>query len=70
MQNANNHIAQRFAAQKAKVVERRHSFGLAERKAALAALEAKILSEEAAIIAALQADFGKHPDETLSLIHI
>jgi hypothetical protein len=59
-------IAQVFAAQKDGVVARRTSFDYAARKAALDALEGRILAEKDAICVALAADFGKHADEVVT----
>lgn len=58
-------IAAAFAAQRAGVVIRRTSFGLAERRAALIRLREVLSRREAEIVAALAADFGKPETETL-----
>ncbi|HRF08312.1 MAG TPA: aldehyde dehydrogenase family protein [Xanthobacteraceae bacterium] len=58
-------ISAAFAAQRAKVDERRLAFGLAERREALRKLADAIRKHEAAIIAALQQDFGKPEAETI-----
>jgi aldehyde dehydrogenase (NAD+) len=58
-------ISAAFAAQRAKVEERRLQFGLTERRAALDKLARAIRQREAAIIAALQQDFGKPEAETI-----
>lgn len=59
------HLAMLFAAQKAGLSERRRSFGLAARRAALSRLHQAIVAQEEEIIAALRADFGKPATETL-----
>ena len=56
---SDDRIAAIFAAQKARVAERRVSFGYPERRAALDAFRRKLLAEEPAIRAAMAADFGK-----------
>ncbi len=58
-------IAKAFALQKAGVERRRLEFGLAERKAALAALRDTIRRREPEIVAALASDFGKPETETI-----
>jgi aldehyde dehydrogenase (NAD+) len=58
-------IERAFAAQKAGMVARRTRFGLAERRAALRKLAEMIRANEAAILAALKADFGKPEAETM-----
>lgn len=58
-------IAARFAAQKAEVSQRRASFGLAERRAALKRLRAAIITREAEIIAAVHEDFAKPEAEVV-----
>lgn len=58
-------IAALVAAQRAGSDARRVSFGLAERRAALDRLAAAVTTEEPAIVAALQADFGKPEPETV-----
>lgn len=58
-------ISAAFAAQRAKSDERRLSFGYAERREALQKLAAAIRKNDAAIIAALKADFGKPEAETI-----
>jgi aldehyde dehydrogenase (NAD+) len=58
-------VSASFAAQRARVEERRLRFGLAERRAALESLSRAIRKNEAAIVAALQADFGKPEAETI-----
>ncbi len=58
-------ISAAFAAQRAKVEERRQHFGLAERRAALDDLARAIRKNEAAIFAALEADFGKPEAEVI-----
>lgn len=62
---ASDAISAAFAAQRAKVEERRLRFGLAERRAALARLSHTIRAHEAAIFAALKADFGKPEAEVI-----
>jgi aldehyde dehydrogenase (NAD+) len=54
-----------FAAQRAKVEERRLNFGYAERRAALENLSRAIRENEAAIFAALKSDFGKPEAEVV-----
>lgn len=54
-----------FHAQRALAPARRSGFGRAERLAALEALRRMVLDNRPAIVAALEADFGKHPVETL-----
>ena len=58
-------IAALVAAQRAGSDARRVHFGRAERRAALDRLAATVKAEQAAIIAALQADFGKPEAETV-----
>lgn len=58
-------ISAAFAAQRAKVEERRLAFGLGERRDALRRLADAIRKHEGAIIAALQQDFGKPEAETI-----
>lgn len=58
-------LASVFAAQKALAPERRASFDRAGRDRALAQLRQAVIDHQDAITAALQADFGKHPVETL-----
>lgn len=58
-------LAALFAAQEALTAGRRLTFGRAERLAALERLRQAVLDRQEAIVAALQADFGKHPVETL-----
>lgn len=54
-----------FAAQRAKVEERRLTFGLAERREALKNLSRAIRKNDAAIFAALKSDFGKPEAEVI-----
>ncbi len=54
-----------FAGQSAGVVARRQNFGLAERRKALARLAAAIRQNEAALITAMVADFGKPEAEVI-----
>jgi len=63
--NVNEGISAAFAAQRTKVEERRLRFGYAERRAALEKLWAAIRKNDADIIAALKADFGKPEPETI-----
>lgn len=56
-------IAALFASHKACVAQRRISFDLAARRDALRRLKLAVFAREDAIIAALAADFGKHPAE-------
>ncbi len=63
--NMGDAISAAFAAQRAKVEERRLTFGLAERRAALEKLSRTIRNNDAAIIAALKADFEKPEAETI-----
>jgi aldehyde dehydrogenase (NAD+) len=63
--NTGDAISAAFAAQRAKVEERRLHFGLTERRAALAKLSKAIRKNDAAIVAALKADFGKPEAETV-----
>ncbi len=58
-------ISAAFATQRAKSEERRLRFDLAERRAALDRLADVIRTHEAAIVAALQSDFGKPEAETI-----
>lgn len=58
-------VALAFAAQSAGTVARRQDFGLAERRDALARLKAAITRHEAALVAALAADFGKPEAEVI-----
>ncbi len=58
-------ISAAFAAQRAKVEERRLSFGYAERRVALRKLLSAIRKYDAQIIAALKSDFGKPEAETI-----
>ncbi|MGI1662799.1 aldehyde dehydrogenase family protein [Palleronia sp. KMU-117] len=58
-------IERAFAVQKAGVEARRTGFGVPERRAALSRLARAIRREEAAIVAALRADFGKPEVETI-----
>jgi aldehyde dehydrogenase (NAD+) len=58
-------IAAAFAAQKAAVPARRSSFGLGERRAALAALAAAVRRHESALVEALQKDLGRPEAETI-----
>lgn len=58
-------ITAAFAAQRARVEERRLNFGYAERRAALEKLWAAIRKNDAAIIEALRSDFGKPEAETI-----
>lgn len=58
-------LAAVFAAQKALAPERRASFDRAARDRALARLRQAVIDYQDQIVAALQADFGKHPVETL-----
>ena len=53
-----------FAAQRALVQERRVRFGLAQRRAALRALQSAILAQRSQICAALAQDLGRDPVET------
>lgn len=57
-------IAAVFAALAAGVVQRRQTFGLTERRAALTALERVLRANRAAIQEALSADLGRDPAET------
>ncbi len=54
-----------FAAQRAKVEERRLTFGLAERREALKNLSRAIRKNDAVIFAALKSDFGKPEAEVI-----
>ncbi|MBQ1202683.1 MAG: aldehyde dehydrogenase family protein, partial [Loktanella sp.] len=54
-----------FACQKDGMVKRRRAFGLAERRAALDTLAQAIRQNEAALIAAMAADFGKPEAEVI-----
>lgn len=63
--NTGDAISAAFAAQRAKVEERRLAFGYAERRAALENLSRAIRKNDAAIIAALKADFDKPEAETI-----
>jgi aldehyde dehydrogenase (NAD+) len=59
-----------FTAQKARVAERRRSFGLAERRAVLAKLAAAIRDNEAALVAACAADLGRPEAETILIEYL
>lgn len=63
--NASDAISAAFAAQRAKLEERRLHFGYAARRAALEKLSSAIRKNDAAILAALKADFGKPEAETI-----
>jgi aldehyde dehydrogenase (NAD+) len=60
-----DNAAAAFAAQRARVVARRHAFGLAERQDALDRLATAIRQNEAALIAAMATDFGKPEAEVI-----
>lgn len=60
-----DHIGAAFAHQRAGMVARRHTFGLRERRAALDDLAAAIKQNEAALVAAMAADFGKPKAEVI-----
>ncbi|MBY0532751.1 MAG: aldehyde dehydrogenase family protein [Xanthobacteraceae bacterium] len=62
---ASDVISAAFAAQRAKVAERRLNFGYAARRAALKNLSRAIRKNEAAIFAALKSDFGKPEAEVV-----
>jgi aldehyde dehydrogenase (NAD+) len=62
---ASDAISAAFAVQRAKVEARRLGFGYAERRAALERLLAAVRQNEAAIVAALKADFDKPEAETI-----
>ncbi len=59
-----------FAAQKARVATRRTSFGLRERRAALDRLADAVRRNEAALVAALQADLGRPEAETVLIDYL
>ncbi len=59
-----------FTAQKALVAQRRTSFGLAERRAALDRLAQAIRANEGALVAALQADLGRPRAETILIDYL
>lgn len=63
--SASDAISAAFAAQRAKADGRRLSFGYPERREALQKLSAAIRKNDAAIVAALKADFGKPEAETI-----
>lgn len=65
MDTGTDPIAAAFARIRAGDADRRAHFGLRERRAALAALRAAMLRNEAAIVAALHADFGKPEPEVV-----
>lgn len=58
-------VAAAFAGQSAGVVARRKDFGLSERRAVLARLATAIRQNEAALVAAMAADFGKPEAEVI-----
>ncbi|MFT5743184.1 MAG: aldehyde dehydrogenase (NAD+) [Paracoccaceae bacterium] len=60
-----DHIGAAFAHQQAGMVARRHTFGLKERRAALDRLAAAIKQNEAALVTAMAADFGKPKAEVI-----
>lgn len=59
-----------FTAQKARVAERRRSFGLAERRAVLQKLAGAIRNNEAALVAACAADLGRPEAETILIEYL
>jgi aldehyde dehydrogenase (NAD+) len=63
-------ITTAFAAQKAAVAARRTSFGLGERRAALAALAAAVRRNETALVAALAKDLGRPEAETILIDYL
>jgi aldehyde dehydrogenase (NAD+) len=68
--SAADRIATAFAAQKAATADRRTRFGLAERRAALAALAQTIRRHEAALVSALRQDLGRPDAETILIDYL
>jgi aldehyde dehydrogenase (NAD+) len=65
-----NRIAAAFAAQKAAVVARRRTFGLRDRRAALATLADVIRRNESALVEALRRDLGRPEAETILIDYL
>ncbi len=70
MQQPPDAILAAFAAQKARVAERRRSFGLAERRAVLDTLATAIRAHEADLVAACAQDLGRPEAETILMEYL
>jgi aldehyde dehydrogenase (NAD+) len=70
LQTPEHPVSAIFAAQKAAMASRRSSFGLHERRAALARLATAIRRSEAALIAALHSDLGRPEAETVLMEYL